>query len=50
MRRLIIMINNIFFIQIYYFIEKIDGERGTRLINYKIGEKIKIICLKHIIN
>jgi len=33
------------YILIYHLIEKIDGEKGIKLISYKLASKIKIICL-----
>lgn len=33
---------------IYRMMEKMDGEKGLKLIDYKIAEKIKIAVLKYI--
>ena len=32
----------------YRIIEKIDGEKGKRIISYRIGQKLKMLCLRYI--
>jgi hypothetical protein len=34
--------------KLYRLIERVDGERGKRLIKYKIAQKIKIYLLTYI--
>jgi hypothetical protein len=36
-------------ILIYRIIESIDGEKYFHLIPYKLGQKIKVFCLKYLI-
>lgn len=36
-------------LMIYRLIEKIDGEKGKRIIPYVIGQRIKMFCLCYLI-
>jgi len=36
------------YIWIYHFIELIDGEKGTKLVSYKVGQTVKNIILQQL--